>query len=176
MKTLILGGVRSGKSRYAERIALESGLPVTCMVTAQPLDAEMAERIESHRTHRPAEWSVIEEPVHLAGALDRWKDAGGCLIIDCLTLWLTNLLCSGNRELLEQELARFLEIYPGLPGEIVVIGNETNMGVIPADEMSRRYCDLAGTLHQNIAGLSDRVVVTIAGLPQVLKDTPPALD
>ena len=174
MKTLILGGVRSGKSRHAERIALESSLPVTCLVTAQPLDTEMAERIESHRIHRPADWLVIEEPLHLTRALDRWKGSGGCLIVDCLTLWLTNLLCRGNRELAELEFGLFLDAYPGLPGEVVVVGNETNMGIIPADEMSRRYCDLAGTLHQNIAGLSDRVILTVAGLPQVLKDKTPA--
>ena len=170
MKTLILGGVRSGKSRLAERIALDSGLPVTCLVTAQPLDAEMAERIESHRTHRPAGWSVIEEPVHLARVLHQWKPTGGCLIIDCLTLWLTNLMCSGNQDLTEHERELFLEIFPGMPGEIVVIGNETSMGIIPVDGMSRRYCDLAGALHQNVAEMSDRVILTVAGLPQVLKE------
>lgn len=169
MKTLILGGVRSGKSRQAERIALESGLPVTCLVTAQPLDEEMSARIESHRAHRPSDWTVIEEPLHLGRALDRWRATGGCLIVDCLTLWLTNLLCGNDPELIKHEHALLLEIFPDLPGEVIVVGNETNMGVVPADELSRRYCDLAGVLHQQLAELSDRVILTVAGLPQVLK-------
>lgn len=169
MRTLILGGVRSGKSRQAEDLALASDLHVTCLVTAQPLDREMAERIESHRARRPSDWAVVEEPVRLAKAMDQWRNKGGCLIIDCLTLWLTNLLCDGDLGLLERERKRFLEAYADLPGEVIVVSNEVNMGVVPADEMSRRYCDLAGELHQRLADLSDRVILTVAGLPQIIK-------
>lgn len=169
MKTLILGGVRSGKSRHAQVIAEETGLPVTFLATAQTGDAEMAARIETHRAHRPPGWCVIEEPLHLARALDQWRSTGGCLIVECLTLWLTNLLCDTDPTLVKREADLLVEIYSDLPGEVIVVGNETNMGVIPTGEISRRYCDIAGALHQTLAALSDRVILTVAGLPQVLK-------
>jgi adenosylcobinamide kinase / adenosylcobinamide-phosphate guanylyltransferase len=172
MKTLILGGVRSGKSRLAERLAIHSALPVTLVATARAGDVEMTARIEAHRSRRPKDWALVEEPLALADALRRHSRPDGCLIVDCLTLWLTQLLCESGPGRVEQETAALLETLPHLAGHILLIGNETNLGVMPMDELSRRYCDAAGTLHQALARLCDRVVLTVAGLPWTLKGEP----
>lgn len=174
MKTLILGGVRSGKSRLAERLAVESGKRVVYVATARAEDEEMARRIEAHRRRRPSDWMVVEEPLALGRVLGELAAPGRCLLVDCLTLWLTNLLTYADSSLLETERAAFLDAIPKLPGDILLVGNETNMGVIPLGEISRRYCDEAGLLHQALAARCDRVVLTIAGLPHLLKG--PSLD
>ena len=172
MKTLILGGVRSGKSRLAEKMASETELAVSYIATATADDEEMQRRIATHQEHRPEHWQLIEEPVRLASALTEHAAAGQCLLVDCLTLWLTNLLMSDNAGVLETERAALLEVLPGLPGEIILVSNETNMGIIPMGELSRRYCDEAGRLHQQLAQLCDRVILTVAGLPYILKGNP----
>ncbi|MEA3221528.1 bifunctional adenosylcobinamide kinase/adenosylcobinamide-phosphate guanylyltransferase [Immundisolibacter sp.] len=169
MKTLILGGVRSGKSRLAERLALESGRPVTYIATATAGDAEMAARIAAHRVRRPADWTVIETPLTLATTLREHARSGGCLIVDCLTLWLTNLLLASDDRALDREQQALLEALDDLPGDIVMVGNETGMGIVPLGELTRRYCDAAGRLHQDIAARCDRVLLTVAGLPLALK-------
>ncbi len=169
MKTLILGGVRSGKSRLAERLALESGRPVTYIATATAGDAEMATRIAAHRVRRPADWTVIETPFALATTVQEHARSGGCLIVDCLTLWLTNLLLAGDDQALDRERQTLLDALDDLPGDIVMVGNETGMGIVPLGELTRRYCDAAGRLHQDVAGRCDRVLLTVAGLPLVLK-------
>ncbi len=172
MKNLILGGVRSGKSRLAERLGGESGLPVTYIATATVQDEEMQARIAAHRAHRPAHWQLVEEALSLAPVLERHAIPGHCVIVDCLTLWLTNLLLTGNETLFRAECDALLEQLPRLGGEIVFVSNETNMGVTPMGELSRRYCDEAGTLHQELARCCDRVILTVAGLPHVLKGEP----
>lgn len=169
MKTLILGGVRSGKSRLAEQLATASGLPVTYIATAAALDEEMSSRIARHRARRPDTWTVIEEPVRLAATLAAHGDDSRCLLVDCLTLWLTNLLSEEGAAPLERERTALLEILPALSGQLILVGNETNMGVMPMGELSRRYCDEAGSLHQQLARICDRVILTIAGLPHILK-------
>ena len=172
MKTLILGGVRSGKSQLAEQLAMDSGLPVTYIATATAEDAEMHRRIERHRADRPDHWALVEEPIALAAALKQHAAEGRCVIVDCLTLWLTNLLMADDPDLLEQELDALLAALDGLPGEVILVSNETGMGVIPLGEITRRYCDEAGRLHQRLAQQCERVVLTVAGLPQVLKGDP----
>lgn len=171
MKTLILGGVRSGKSRLAERLAGESGLPVTYIATATATakDDAMQARIAAHRTRRPADWSVVEEPCALAATLQSHAAPDRCLLVDCLTLWLTNLLMAEDSSLLERERAALLDTLPALPGRVILVSNETNMGVMPLGELTRRYCDEAGLLHQALAQCCDRVILTVAGLPHVLK-------
>lgn len=168
-QTLILGGVRSGKSRLAERLAMESQLPVTYIATATIRDEEMRERIALHRMRRPGHWQVIEEPLELASALSQHADRERCLLVDCLTLWLTNLLIHPDAARFKAERLAFLTVLPRLPGRLILVSNETNMGIIPMGELSRRYCDEAGKLHQEIAHHCDQVVLTIAGLPLMLK-------
>lgn len=170
MKQLILGGVRSGKSRLAEQAAIDSGLDVTYIATALSGDAEMQQRIEKHRQQRPDHWAVAEAPYGLAEALQYHAAADRCLLVDCLTSWLTNLLCAEDEAQFEKELNALLDTLPALPGQIVFVSNETSMGIVPLGELTRRYCDEAGLLHQQVAQLCDKVVLTVAGLPHVLKD------
>lgn len=169
MKQLILGGVRSGKSRLAEQHAIATGLPVVYIATAQAQDAEMQERIQHHQTNRPQHWTVLEEPLALAQALQAQAMDGRCVLVDCLTLWLTNLLCLQNEIRLQQEIEALLETLPNLPGEIILVSNETGMGIVPLGELTRRYCDEAGRLHQAIAARCESVILTVAGLPLTLK-------
>lgn len=169
MKTLVLGGVRSGKTRLAEQLAADSGLDVVYVATAQALDEGMRRRIREHRALRPAAWRTVEEPLHLARALRAHAAPACCLLVDCLTLWLSNLLCAGDEAQFAQERRSLLDSVASLPGAIVLVGNETGLGVVPMGELSRRFVDEAGALHQELAARCERVIFTVAGLPQYLK-------
>ncbi len=171
--TLILGGVRSGKSRLAERLAVQSGLPLVYIATATPGDAEMAARIAAHRARRSSNWSVIEEPICLAGVLREQAASDRCLLVECLTLWLSNLLALGDEDQIGIEIEALVAGAKALPGRMIFVGNETNMGIIPMGELSRRYGDLAGSLHQRLASEVDQVILTVAGLPLTLKGPKP---
>ena len=169
MLELILGGARSGKSRLAERLATQSGLAVTYIATSQALDGEMSARIQHHRQRRPADWGLVEEPLELARALRDNAAPGRCLLVDCLTLWLTNLLMLDDDTRLAMQRDAFLEALAELPGRIILVSNETGLGVVPMGELTRRYVDEAGWLHQAIAERCQHVVLTVAGLPLTLK-------
>ncbi|MFP6851248.1 MAG: bifunctional adenosylcobinamide kinase/adenosylcobinamide-phosphate guanylyltransferase [Pseudomonas sp.] len=169
MHELILGGARSGKSRLAERLASESALAVTYIATSQAWDAEMCARIGQHRKRRPAHWQLVEEPLALAQVLREHAATDRCLLVDCLTLWLTNLLMLEDQARLETERTALLESLADLPGRIIFVSNETGLGVVPLGELTRRYVDEAGWLHQALAERCQRVVFCVAGLPMVLK-------
>lgn len=169
MLELILGGARSGKSRLAERLALESGLAVTYIATAQPGDGEMAARIAHHQSRRPAAWGLVEEPLHLMQTLRDHAAESRCLLVDCLTLWLTNLLWIDEGAHLQHERDALLEGIAALPGRILLVSNETGLGVVPLGELTRRYVDEAGWLHQALAERAQRVTFCVAGLPMLLK-------
>ncbi|MHB0985223.1 MAG: bifunctional adenosylcobinamide kinase/adenosylcobinamide-phosphate guanylyltransferase [Sulfuricella sp.] len=167
MKELILGGARSGKSALAERLAAESGLDVVYIATATVGDSEMAERIAHHRARRPAKWELVEEPLRLAAALRGAAASKRCLLVDCLTLWLNNVIA--DEALFQQERSALLETLPGLSGRVILVSNEVGMGIVPLGELTRRYCDEAGRLHQDLAQRCDRVTLVAAGLPLILK-------
>jgi adenosylcobinamide kinase/adenosylcobinamide-phosphate guanylyltransferase len=169
MHELILGGARSGKSRLAEQLASESALAVTYIATSQAWDAEMRARIGQHRERRPAHWQLVEEPLALAQVLREHAAIGRCLLVDCLTLWLTNLLMLEDQARLKTERTVLLESLADLPGRIIFVSNETGLGVVPLGELTRRYVDEAGWLHQALAERCQRVVFCVAGLPMVLK-------
>lgn len=169
MLQLILGGARSGKSRLAEKLASESGLDVIYIATSQPLDGEMNQRVALHRQRRPAQWGLIEEPIELARVLRENAGEGRCLLVDCLTLWLTNLLMLDDPQRLAEEREALLDGLAKLPGDIIFVSNETGLGVVPLGELTRRYVDEAGWLHQALAERCHRVVFTVAGLPMILK-------
>lgn len=169
MLELILGGARSGKSRLAERLAADSDLAVTYIATSQALDGEMAARIVHHRQRRPAHWTLVEEPLQLARVLREQAGAQRCLLVDCLTLWLTNLLMLEDPARLAEERDAFLECLGELPGRVILVSNETGLGVVPLGELTRRYVDEAGWLHQAVADQAERVTFMVAGLPMTLK-------
>jgi adenosylcobinamide kinase / adenosylcobinamide-phosphate guanylyltransferase len=165
-KTLVLGGVRSGKSRHAAELAGPGA--VTLIVTATVQDEEMAARIAMHRRSRPLHWTVVEEPVRLAAALQAAATPGRVIIVDCLTLWLSNLLALED-ETLRHEVARLIEVLPTIQGDCILVTNEVGLGIVPANALARRFGDEAGILHQRLAALCDRVVLMAAGLPLALK-------
>jgi len=169
MRELILGGVRSGKSRLAERHAEDSGLAVVYVATAEVRDEEMRQRILHHQARRPANWQLVEAGQDLAAVLQREAAVGRCVLVDCLTLWLTQLLCDTDEARLPWEVSALLRVLPDLPGQIILVSNETNMGVTPLGALSRRYCDEAGRLHQQLGIICERVILTVAGLPLVVK-------
>ena len=167
MIELVIGGARSGKSGYAERQALAAGLRVIYLATAQALDDEMAERIAHHRARRPAGWRSVEETVALADALAREASSDACVLVDCLTLWLTNVLLAGH----DAEIGKLLDTLPALPGSILLVSNEVGWGIVPENALARRFRDEQGRLNQRVAALADRVTLVTAGLPLALKSS-----
>jgi adenosyl cobinamide kinase/adenosyl cobinamide phosphate guanylyltransferase len=164
--TLVLGGARSGKSRYAESLIAARQPPWAYVATAEALDAEMAERIETHRARRGANWQTIEAPRDLAGALA----ACGTMpvLIDCLTLWLSNLLLADAD--IEAEMARLEAALKAAQMPVVLVANEVGSGIVPDHPLGRRFRDLQGLLNQRIAARADRVILMVAGLPLTVKD------
>ncbi len=175
--TLILGGARSGKSAYAEKLADRmrelSGLDVTYIATAQVYDDEFAARIQHHKDRRPPHWALAEEPHYLARTLQANAAAQRCLIVDCLTLWLAQWICKDCNPPAESswqaERAALLELLPSLPGQIILVSNEVGMGIVPLGEINRRFQDEQGRLNQAVAAVSDEVLFVAAGLPLKLK-------
>jgi adenosylcobinamide kinase / adenosylcobinamide-phosphate guanylyltransferase len=171
--TFIVGGARSGKSAYAERLALESGLSVTYVATARIGDSEFATRVEHHRARRPDHWALVEAPLDLAGALDAAAAPGQCVLIDCLTLWLANLLCPPDSEHPLDDWAGRIDAFAAAceraQGTVLVVSNEIGMGVVPLGAATRLFVDELGRLNQRIAALADRATLVAAGLPLVLK-------
>lgn len=168
-QSLILGGARSGKSRYAEKHAICSELEVVYIATATAQDDEMTARIHRHKQDRPAEWLTVEEPLLLAKTLQNEAKPERILLVDCLTLWVTNLLCHADPERLEHETQAVLNILPTLPGKLIMVSNEVGHGIVPTGELSRRFVDETGRLHQQLAVRMDQVVLMVAGLPMTVK-------
>ena len=181
MRELIIGGARSGKSQLAEKRALESGLHVIYVATAQVQDAEMSRRVAHHRARRPAAWGLIETPLELAASLQQQAAADTCLLVDCLTLWLSNLLFAGRAAqqaeagqditcpLFNKQIHALTDCLPHLPGEIILVSNEVGCGIVPMNPISRLFADEQGRLNQRIAALCERVTLVAAGLPITLK-------
>lgn len=169
MKELILGGARSGKSALALRRAAQAGRAVAWIATAEAKDAEMAARIARHRAERPAHWRTVEEPLRLAAVLRRLASPESCVVVDCLTLWLSNLLLAADAPLLERETAALLEALPALPGDVILVANEVGLGIVPENALARRFRDEAGRLNQAVAAVCERITFVAAGLPLVLK-------
>jgi adenosylcobinamide kinase / adenosylcobinamide-phosphate guanylyltransferase len=164
--TLILGGVRSGKSRFAETLIEQAG-GGTYLATAEPGDAEMESRIARHRARRGADWETCEEPLDLVGAIEARTDERPVLV-DCLTLWLSNLMHRGAD--IERESARLAGALP-FASPVVFVSNEVGLGIVPENALARAFRDHAGRLHQLIAARADTVVFMAAGLPMFLKQS-----
>lgn len=173
MKHLVLGGARSGKSQHAEQLALATNKDVIYIATGTAGDAEMQARIEQHQSDRPKHWQTIEEPILLADIIEQHANTRHCLLVDCLTLWLSNILFTPQGDYQEdvflQQKQALLNELPYIHADIILVSNEVGSGVVPMDSMSRRFVDEAGRLHQQLAQLCSHVTLVTAGLAQPLK-------
>jgi adenosylcobinamide kinase/adenosylcobinamide-phosphate guanylyltransferase len=171
--TLVLGGARSGKSRHAEmliEVAMESGFcaGATYLATAEALDDEMEARVAGHRARRGDAWKTVEEPLDLVGALRAHADPERPVLVDCLTLWLSNLMGAGRD--IDAETAALAAVLQEVSGPVVLVSNEVGMGIVPDNALARTFRDHAGRLNQSVAEMADRVLFVAAGLPLTLKD------
>ena len=171
--TLILGGVRAGKSNHAQRLASEGGR-VLFVATAEAGDPEMADRINAHRRGRPADWHTLEEPIDLAAALPPLLHRYDTVLLDCLTLWVSNLLLEGSdaaptRGGILSETRRLLDVYRAGDASWIVVSNEVGLGVVPATDLGRVYADELGRVNQLVAAEADDVYFVAAGLPLRMK-------
>ncbi len=169
MKTLVLGGARSGKSRYAESLALRSTKTPCLVATAEARDEEMRARIARHREQRSTAWTVREEPIQLADTIRAVDDSNHIVVVDCLTLWLANCL---EKNCWEAQNAALSEALEKLNSDLILVSNEVGNGIVPLGESTRRFVDESGWLHQALAARCERVVLVTAGLPQLLKGEP----
>ena len=177
LQTLVIGGARSGKSRHAEALARGTGLQRVYIATATAWDDEMRERIALHRDARAADgWRTVEEPLALADALRREASPGRVLLVDCLTLWLTNVMLGAAPEAakgaVEAACAGLAAAVPELPGSAVFVSNEVGWGIVPDNRLARDFRDAQGRLNQRMAEACSRVVLVAAGLPFALKGGP----
>ncbi|CAG9180087.1 bifunctional adenosylcobinamide kinase/adenosylcobinamide-phosphate guanylyltransferase [Cupriavidus pinatubonensis] len=191
--TLVLGGARSGKSHYAEQLATDhatiTGGPVTYIATAlqdpDQTDEELEVRIALHRARRPADWHLVEEPVRLADALYAHARHDGCILVDCVTLWMNNLLFPKDRtypehgvitppDIFDEEIESLLNALPTLPGHMILVSNEIGFGVVPMGAITRFYVDELGRLNQKLAAAADCVRLLVAGIPVAVKGPDPA--
>jgi adenosylcobinamide kinase/adenosylcobinamide-phosphate guanylyltransferase len=170
LSILVIGGARSGKSRHAGELALRSGLAPVLVATAQGLDAEMEQRIARHREERAPGWQVIEEPLELAACLAAEAGPGRILVVDCLTLWLTNWMLAGRDD--DAVVSTLTGALAQLAGPVILVSNEVGAGIVPDNELARRFRDAQGRLNQAVASACDRVTLVCAGLPLVLKPAP----
>lgn len=169
MIELIIGGTRSGKSGYAVTKAQAYKGQYNLIATAQAKDHEMKSRIEHHQQTRGSNWHVIEEPLALSTVIKPFS-ADDIVLVDCLTLWLTNWLCSDTPELWKTEKEAFIQALQQSSANWLLVSNEVGMGVTPMGDLSRQFIDECGWLHQNIAQVADRVTLVMFGLAQTLKD------
>lgn len=169
----ILGGARSGKSAYAERMASSLELPVTYIATAQVYDEEFAQRVAHHQARRPPYWHLVEAPFNLAQTLLKHDAPDTCLIVDCLTLWLAQCICPDCYKPSDldwqTEKQALLSTLPSLQANVFLVSNEVGMGIVPLGEINRQFQDEQGRLNQDVAKVADKVTFVAAGLPLQLK-------
>lgn len=171
IRTLVIGGQRSGKSRYAEELVAASGLAPVYIATGTAGDASMRDRIDAHRARRGEGWRTVEEPLDLAGAVSRESGPGFHVLVDCLTLWVANLIAEGRDP--GAEVRGVVEALARVGGPVTIVTGEVGLGVIPDNALARRYADALGETNQAIAAAVDRVILVSAGLPLTLKAEQP---
>lgn len=166
----VLGGARSGKSQFAEKQAIASEKQLIYIATSEARDDAMARRIKKHQQSRSKDaWETCEEPIHLADIIEKYNDERYCILVDCLTLWLSNCLFDEDKALWQKQKQLLLSCLPNIKAQLLVVSNETGLGVVPMGQITRDFVDEAGLLHQDIAQLANQVTFVVAGLPQVLK-------
>lgn len=164
---LVLGGARSGKSRYAQSLAEASGGRLVFVATAQAFDDEMTDRIRRHQADRDGRWTTVEASVDLASAIAAADDEDAVVLVDCLTLWASNLLL--GEEDAEARLAQLLAALERARGQVLLVANEVGLGIVPDNALARAFRDLAGTVNQRVAAVADQVHMTVAGIPIIVK-------
>jgi adenosylcobinamide kinase/adenosylcobinamide-phosphate guanylyltransferase len=166
----ITGGCRSGKSRFALDYANQHFSKKLYLATCEPLDEEMAQRIEHHKKMRGPEWQTIEEPIAIVNKIREYGDKVEVILLDCITLWLSNLLIKWNSDSrMTDEIDRFVDVIKKSQTSLIIVSNEVGMGIVPADPLSRRFRDLSGMTNQRIAEVVDTVVYMVSGIPIFLK-------
>ena len=166
--TLILGGTRSGKSAYGEMLALKNFSSPIYIFTAQAWDDEMKSRIKTHKKRRDGKnWIDIEAPIELGTAIKNTATSNNCILVDCLTLWLTNILLAEQD--IDDAINELLQTIKACPGEIILISSEVGLGIVPDNSMARLFRDLSGKLHQKLAMEAENVLLMVAGIPMVVK-------
>lgn len=172
---LLTGGARSGKSSFAEKMAGEYGTSLGYLATAQQYDGEMEERVKRHQERRGSEWTTVEEPVHLSQTLARCDGQFQVILVDCLTLWLSNLLFtyeeSGENveERIQEDLRHLKKTLQTMVTPVILVTNEVGMGIVPDNRLARLFRDIAGTANQSLAAVADEVYVVISGIPLKIK-------
>ena len=166
---LITDGARSGKSKYAEERAKQLGERRVYVATAEAKDREMVQRIGAHQKRRGNSWTTVEEPTELADALLARRGRTDCVLVDCLTLWLSNLLLRRDGKYAEEKVAELARTLPRLDFHIVLVTNEVGWGIVPDNPLARQFRDLAGWANQRIAAIASEVVLTVAGIPMIVK-------
>jgi adenosylcobinamide kinase / adenosylcobinamide-phosphate guanylyltransferase len=167
--TLILGGARSGKSRHAEALGRAHGGSLIYVATGEPRDAEMAERIARHRAARGRAWTTIEEPVALADVLAREARPERFVLVDCITLWISNLIALGRP--VSEEIDGLCRVIAAASGDVCLVSNEVGLGIVPDNPLARQFRDEAGLAHQRLSAVCQEVVFMVAGLPITVKKT-----
>lgn len=166
---LVSGGARSGKSRYAEQRAGQLGCRRFYVATAEAKDEEMAQRVAEHQKRRGSLWLTVEEPVELAEALLARRGQMDCALVDCLTLWISNLLIRQDGDHVEQKVEQLVEALPQLDFHVVIVTNEVGSGIVPDNPLARQFRDLAGWANQRIAAAAKEVVLMVTGIPMIVK-------
>jgi len=168
MKTLVLGGARSGKSHYAEQTVDQLQRQVIYIATAEAGDQEMQQRINLHQAQRPANWQLVEEPINLSEAILKSDNNTNVILVDCLTLWLSNVLAENDSNT-QAKVDELVDVVSQVSTELVMVSNEVGQGVVPMGKLTRKYVDESGRMHQKLAQVCEHVVFITAGLPQILK-------
>lgn len=171
--TLVLGGARSGKSSYAQRLAEQQFKNPLYLATAEILDAEMAERIRMHQVKRGNQWACVEAPLDIATVIAHPPAGRDVILVDCLTLWLSNVFLQEGTAAIKTRKTELLKVLAAPTTDVIVVSNEVGMGIVPESEMGREFRDLQGWLNQDVAAIADTVVFVAAGLPIPLKGQPP---
>jgi adenosylcobinamide kinase/adenosylcobinamide-phosphate guanylyltransferase len=166
---LITGGARSGKSQYAEQRALELGERRLYVATAEAKDEEMAQRIAEHRKRRGSDWTTLEEPLEVPAVLLKQNGRTDCAVVDCMTIWLSNLLLHGETKFVEEKVEELFAVLPRLNFHPLLVTNEVGWSIVPDNALARRFRDLAGWTNQRIAAAASEVVLLVAGLPMPIK-------
>lgn len=166
---LVTGGARSGKSKYAEQRAAELGSRRLYVATAEAKDEEMRRRIAEHKKRRGDRWITVEEPVDLAGVLHAKRQQIDCALVDCLTIWLSNLLLLEGEQHVEAKVEELIRTLPVFDFDLILVTNEVGSGIVPDNPLARQFRDLAGWTNQRIAAIADEVVLMVAGIPMIAK-------